>query len=265
MFKNNSDWQIPKYRKLEFSPKKSDYCVCIPVINEGYKISKQLSKMKFLTGLVDMIICDGGSNDSSLDIRVLKKNNIRVLLTKKDKGKLSAQLRMGYSYALNQGYEGIITIDGNGKDGVDTILNIVAKLKEGYDFIQASRFIKGGKAINTPISRLLAIKFIHAPIISLISKRKQTDTTNGFRGYSRKYLLHPKVKPFRDIFDSYELLAYLSIRADQLGLRTIEVPATRKYPKNKKTPTKISPIKGQLKLISILINLICGKYNPKND
>lgn len=264
MFKNNikKNWQIPKYHKLEFASKKHDYCVCVPVINEGQKIRRQLSEMKFLTSLIDLIICDGGSTDRSLDTEILKRNNVRVLLIKEDKGKLSAQLRMGYSYAINQGYKGIITIDGNEKDGIDAIPTIVGKLKDGYDFIQASRFIKGGNAINTPLCRLLAIKLIHAPIISLIAKKKYTDTTNGFRGYSRKYLLHPEVKPFRAIFDRYELLAYLSVRADQLSLNTTEIPATRKYPKNEKMPTKISPIKGNINLIKTLINLALGKYNP---
>ena len=52
----------------------------------------------------------------------------------------------------------------------------IKKLEEGYDFIQGSRFIEGGQAINTPISRHLAVKFIHAPVISFTAKEKFTDT-----------------------------------------------------------------------------------------
>ena len=49
--------------------------------------------------------------------------------------------------------------------------------------------------------------------------------------------MHEKVKPFRPIFKSYELSTYLSTRADQLGLKTLEIPVTRAYPDGKKYST----------------------------
>ena len=74
-------------------------------------------------------------------------------------------------------------------------------------------------------------------------------------------LLDSKVAPFREIFVSYELLAYLSYRTPKLGYRCIEVPSTREYPKNM-TPTKISFFKGNLTILLILIKVIFGFYNP---
>ena len=100
-------------------------------------------------------------------------------------------------------------------------------------------------------------------MISLTAKEKFTDTTNNFRCYSKKYLTHPQVQPFRPVFKTYELLAYLSTRASQLGLKTCEVPVTRAYPNEGKIPTKISPIKGNSELMKILMANAVGKYNPK--
>ena len=60
----------------------------------------------------------------------------------------------------------------------------------------------------------------------------------------------------------YELLAYLSIRATQLGLRACEVPVTRAYPASGKTPTKISGFKGNSNLLQVLFAAAAGKYNP---
>ena len=60
----------------------------------------------------------------------------------------------------------------------------------------------------------------------------------------------------------YELLAYLSIRATQLGLKACEVPVTRAYPKTGKTPTKISGIKGNSELLKVLFAAAAGKYDP---
>lgn len=139
---------------------------------------------------------------------------------------------------------------------------LIAKLEEGYDLVQGSRFISGGRAINTPISRLVAVKLIHAPIISLTAHQRFTDTTNAYRAYSARYLRDERVKPLRDVFMTYELLAFLSVRATRLGYRACEVPVTREYPKTGKTPTKISPLKGNFELMKILLLNAAGKYNP---
>jgi dolichol-phosphate mannosyltransferase len=58
----------------------------------------------------------------------------------------------------------------------------------------------------------------------------------------------------------YELLAYLSVRASQLGLKTCEVPVTRAYPHKGKTPTKISFWRGNGELLKILFDNLRGKY-----
>ena len=219
--------------------------------------------MKKLTDQVDIILCDGGSTDGSMNRKYLATTGVRTLLTKTSPGKLSAQLRMGYAYALQQGYEGIITIDGNGKDGVDAIPDFVRELDSGWDFIQGSRFVSGGKAINTPKIRWFAVRFIHAPLLSLGAHHWFTDTTNGFRGYSRKLLLDERVQPFRDVFNTYELLAYLTIRAPRLTYKTKEIGVTRVYPAKGKVPTKISHFHGNIGLIKIIFKTLVGGYNPK--
>ena len=47
-------------------------------------------------------------------------------------------------------------------------------------------------------------------------------------------LLDPKIAPFRNIFMTYELLAYLSYRAPKLGYSCVEVPTIRRYPEEGK-------------------------------
>lgn len=255
-------WQLPNYKIDQISPKKNDYCVCIFVINEGEKIRQQLIKMKPLAEQVDIIIADGGSTDNSLDLEFLKSVNVSTLLTKQDSGKLSTQMRMAFAYALNQNYKGVITIDGNNKDDPSAITQFITNLEEGWDHLQGSRFIPGGKAINTPWLRYLGIRLIHAPLISLAAGKIYTDTTNGFRGYSSRFLLDPDVNPFREVFSGYELHYYLSIRASRLGYRVKELPVTREYPLNQKIPTKISPVRGNLTILFTLIQACCHRFNP---
>lgn len=255
---------VPKFECIEYATKSKDYVVLIPIINEGERIIKELKRAyKFhVADQADIVICDGGSTDGCTEESRLRKLKVNTLLIKKDTGKQGAQLRMGIWWALQRGYKGVITIDGNNKDSIEDVPHFIEKLEEGYDLIQGSRFIKGGKAVNTPFVRTLSVRFIHAPVISMTAHQHFTDTTNAYRGYSAKYLKDERVQPLRDIFMTYELLAYLSVRATQIGMKACEIPVTRAYPKTGKTPTKISFFKGNSELMKILLKNARGAYNP---
>jgi len=256
---------VPRFECTEYTPKEKDYVVLIPIINEGDRIHKELYRAKKhnVSDYADIVICDGGSTDGCTEESKLRKLDVNTLLVKRDSGKQGAQLRMGFWWALKRGYKGIITIDGNNKDSIEDVPRFIEKLKEGYDLIQGSRFVKGGKAINTPWIRTVSVRLIHAPIISLTAHQHFTDTTNAYRAYSRRYLEDPRVQPLRDIFMTYELLAYLSVRATQIGMKACEIPVTRAYPKQGKTPTKISFFKGNSELLKILFRNARGEYNPE--
>jgi len=218
--------------------------------------------MRPFSDMVDIIMADWGSTDGSMDPNFLRQQNVRTLLTLVDKGRQGTQLRMAFAYALKQGYEGILQVDGNHKDGIEAIPEFIKELQEGYDYVQGSRFIKGGQAVNTPVIRWFAVRFLASPILSLSCRHWCTDVTNGFRAFSRKCLLHSGVQPFRSIFVRYELIMYLAMRARQLGLRTKEIPVRRAYPPGK-VPTKISFLRGSSDLLTTIIKAALGVYNPK--
>ncbi len=261
---DRAKWQVPAMETPLWQGKQHPFCVVIPVINEGERIKSLLKRMKAerISSIADIIIVDGGSTDGSLEIEDLKQIGVRGLVVKKGPGKLSAQLRCAYAFALDQGYEGIVTIDGNDKDDPEAIPRFIEALENGIDFVQASRFLPGGVAVNTPKSRDFAIRYIHAPCLSLASGFHWTDTTQGFRAYSRRMLLDAKIAPFRDDFMTYELLAYLSYRAPKVGYLCKELPTIRRYP-NGEIPTKISSFRGNLGVLKILLSSCFKKYNPK--
>lgn len=262
--KQHPDWEFPDFMTTVCREKKADYAVCVFVINEGARIQAQLRKMKKFATAADIIVVDGGSTDGSLEISFLKSCGVAALLTKTGPGKLSAQMRMAFAYALHQGYEGIITIDGNNKDDVSAIPDFIKLLGEGYDHVQGSRYIPGGKAINTPRLRHIGVKLLHAPLVSLASHRRHTDTTNGFRGYSRRLLMDSKIAPFRNIFQTYELHYHMAIESSRdKKYRLVETPVTRSYPKSGKVPSKISPLKGNIQILNILMRASLRAYRLK--
>jgi len=61
--------------------------------------------------------------------------------------------------------------------------------------------------------------------------------------------------PFDDLYNSKNI-------ADIEGkeYKTVETPVTRTYPKSGKTPTKISPIKVNIHILSVLFKAVAGKY-----
>ncbi len=255
---------VPGFVCTGYREKAADYAILIPVVNEGERIIRELKRAykHHIYDYADIVICDGGSTDGSMEGERLKRLGVNTRLVKQGAGKQGAQLRMGIWWALQRGYDGIITIDGNNKDSIEDIPHFIKRLQEGYDLVQGSRFIKGGRAIHTPLIRLLAVRLVHAPLISLTARHWFTDTTNAYRAYSRRYLEDERVKPLRDIFMTYELLAYLSVRATQLGYRACEIPVARIYPKNGNVPTKISFFKGNGMLLSILLKNLSGRYIP---
>ena len=263
---------IPEYTAEVFFPKRTKYVLLIPLFNEGKRYLSQVEKMRenHVFDKVDVVICDAGSSDGTTEPEFLKKTGHRSLIIKKKHGAggvvrgYSTDLKMGYDWALSEGYTGFITVDGNDKDDTKAMDMFIQKLDAGFDYIQGSRFVRGGKGINTPWIRYWALKLINEPVMTFCARKHLTDTTNGFRAYSREFLTDSRVLPFRPCFWGYELIYYLPIRACRLGFRICEVPVTRAYPKGE-TPSKVGGIRGNMYQLSILWHSFRKHYNPESS
>jgi glycosyltransferase involved in cell wall biosynthesis len=259
---DRAEWAVPESTVVPLAPRRSRYAVCLFVINEAERLHRQLAKMQAVRHGLDVVIADGGSTDGSTDPDRLAAAGVRALLVKQGPGRLSAQMRMGLAWCLAEGYEGVVVMDGNDKDDPAALPSFVAALDGGIDHVQGSRYVPGGRAINTPLSRHLAVSIVHAPLISLAAGRRYTDTTNGFRGYSRRLLGDPRVAPFREVFTGYELHYYLAIRAARLGFAVAEIPVTRAYPAHGSVPTKIRGLRGNAMILGTLARACLGAYDP---
>ena len=156
-----------------------------------------------------------------------------------------------------------IVIDGNGKDGLEAIPAFVEALEAGWDHVQGSRYIAGGHHENTPLVTPSGGRALHAPLISLASGFHYTDTTNGFRAYSRRLLLDPAIDIFRPCFDRYQLHYYLAIEAARRGYRVKEIPVSRVYPPSGKTPTKIKGFGGSVRGVGAIVRCLPGKISEE--
>jgi glycosyltransferase involved in cell wall biosynthesis len=121
---------IPSFKIERYRQKSSDYCLVAIVWNEGNRIRNQVERMATWSSEVDLIIVDGGSDDGSLEENHLRQHEITTLVTVRERG-LGTGVRAAMAHAFDEGYQGLVTVDGNGKDDLGGLPLIVSELKDG--------------------------------------------------------------------------------------------------------------------------------------
>lgn len=241
--------------------KKYKYYLIVNVYNEGKRLEKFLTKIKKKN--FGVIIADSPSNDNSTNLFLMKKLNVDIVLKMKKRSDHSKTLISCIKYLYKENIDGIVISDGNGKDHPKYVRKFIKKLSCGFDFIQGSRFIKGGFERNTPILRKLLIKYIHAPLTSLACRKKFTDSTNGFRAISMSFIKKNYKNLIKMQLKYYEFYFCLPFLASRKKLKVCEIPVSRVYPKNF-VPTKIQTINQYWQMIKPIILQCLGlKYNFK--
>jgi dolichol-phosphate mannosyltransferase len=227
--------------------------ICIaPCYNELHKIDRVVERV-LATGLVDeMLVVDDGSTDGSPDIAHLL--GARVISLGKTIG-VGAAIRRGIEHALQNGFDIVVVIAGNNKDEPREIERLVKPLiRDGIDFVQGSRFARGGVFGDMPLYRIIATR-IHPLLFSLVSGRWVTESTNGFRAFKTSLFEDKRINLWQSWLDEYELEPYLYYKVIRLGCKTIEVPVTKIYPPKKIGYTKMKPVTGWWSILRPLILL----------
>ncbi len=155
-----------------------DYLIGISVFDEGEKIKRVIQKFNDYESY-DVLIVDDGSTDHALD-GFQPSGSCVILHNAKCRG-AGFTTRQTIRYAEAGGYKHVILVSGNDKDDPRDVPKLISALREGYDFVQGSRFLPGGRYGRMPLYRLLATRFIHPWIFSFSTGKRFTDSTNGFR------------------------------------------------------------------------------------
>ena len=232
------------YKVYKLSNKKFKFFLIINVYNEGKALHKYLKRISKKRNF-GVMVADSPSSDGSTKTNILKKYEVDIVLRMNKRSDHSKTLMSVADYFVNQkktSVNGLIICDGNGKDNPMFAKKFIKKINEGYEFIQGSRFLKKNMEKNTPFSRKILIKLIHAPLTSIACRKYFTDTTNGFRAISFKFLKKNFKKLKKQKLKYYEFYFYISYLASRNGYKVCEIPVTRFYPKNK-IVTKIQTFK----------------------
>ncbi len=214
--------------------------ICIaPCFNELHKIDRVVSRIIAAAVVDDILVVDDGSTDGSPE--TARKIGAKVLSLGDTQG-VGAAIRQGIEYSIAHAFDIIVIIAGNNKDEPREIINLVRPLiYEGYDFVQGSRFKRGGYYGEMPLYRIVATK-LHPLLFSLISGKWVTDSTNGFRAFKASLFHDKRINLWQEWLDAYELEPYLYYKVIKLGYKTTEVPVTKIYPPKNVGYTKMQPI-----------------------
>ena len=190
--------------------------VILPAYNESGNIGATIRELKALDFRFDVIVIDDGSKDATAQEAL--NAGARVVSLPFNLG-IGGAVQTGFLYALRNGYDIAVQVDGDGQHDAQYLKVILAPvLEEKADITVGSRFIGSDIGWQSSAVRRVGIRFF-AWLISGLTGFSVSDPTSGFRAFNAK-----AVKIFAEDYpqDFPEPESIMS--ANRFGLRLLEVP-----------------------------------------
>lgn len=215
------------------------FITIIPAYNEEKAIESVVTcALKYS----DVLVVDDGSGDSTHDRA--KSAGAKIVKHEKNMGK-GAAIKSGLKEALNDDYDVLILLDGDGQHNPDCIPSFISNM-DGNELIIGSRF-KNGNPENMPVWRKLSNK-ITTNLIKFVTGYKLTDSQSGFRAISRD-----AAGLFLDIkYDDYVYESEMLYKASEHEIKVSEAPIPCTYGDEKSYVTKVHALKYILFIIGLL-------------
>ena len=191
-------------------------CVVIPVHNEADTIGRVVESLRE-RGL-DMVVIDDGSEDGSGAIASGKGAKVIRHETKQGKG---ISLRDGFRYALKNGYDGVMAMDGDGQHDTAEIGRFLqAAAETGAGVINGNRM---DDTTRMPLIRRWTNRFMSG-IISRFCGQAIPDSQCGFRLIRSEVL-----RDLRLTSTDFEIETELLIQASRAGHKIRSIPIKTIY------------------------------------
>jgi glycosyltransferase involved in cell wall biosynthesis len=198
------------------NPSRNTRLAIVPAYNEQNAIARVVEKIKAAQPDFDVLVVDDGSADNTA---ALAQAAGALTLRHPINLGIGGAVQSGYQFALNNGYEMAVQIDGDGQHPPTELRKLVARLEADppVDLVYGSRFLGEGD-YDQSLSRRAGI-LVFSAVLSVITRKKVTDPTSGFRlANSRAIELFARDYPH----DYPEVEAILMMHRHQL--KTAEVP-----------------------------------------
>lgn len=197
------------------------FSIVIPVYNEGELIIQTLSNIHLsLRSDFEILICYDFDDDNTIkaivssDISLALKNRIQFVKNV-SKGPHSAVMTGIYKSIGSY----VLVIPADDSINSKTINKLFKKAQRGYDIVCPSRFIKGGFMKGAPFHKSLINRLVNKSLH--LSGIPTSDSTNGFRLFSRKVIDNIEIKSSQGFIYSMEYL----IKAYEKNYCIAELPS----------------------------------------
>jgi glycosyltransferase involved in cell wall biosynthesis len=191
--------------------------VIIPAFNEEASLPIVLDDLRRRWPSFDVMVVDDGSTDATA--KVARDAGVVVAVLPYNLG-IGGALRTGFRFAVQQGYERGIQFDADGQHDAREIPALLRALDDGADMVVGSRFADSQSGYSVGRVRGSAMRFLRLGVRLLLG-RSFTDTSSGFRAFSRRALEYFAHTYPVDYMDSVEAL----LLACYAGFRVTEIPA----------------------------------------
>jgi dolichol-phosphate mannosyltransferase len=233
----------------------------IPVFREVGKIGPVIQR--FDDGIVDQV-CLVVDDPNPTILREIDGARSRIgtpvtIIENPSRRGVGYAIREGYEYAMSQGFDIIVVMAGNGKDDPREIPRLTRPIsEEGFDYVQGSRFLPGGKGEQTPFLRGVFTRLF--PFAwTLLTGVHCTEVTNGFRSYRSSVLQDSRINVRQEWLDGYELEYYLHYKVLTLRYRFTERPVSKIYSQTvRRGYSHISPLRDWRQIVGPIILLRLG-------
>jgi glycosyltransferase involved in cell wall biosynthesis len=190
--------------------------VIIPAFNEEGALPAVLADLRRRWPDYDVLVVDDGSTDQTA--AVARQAGVAVASLPYNLG-IGGALRTGFRFAVQQGYERGIQFDADGQHDAGEIPALMKALDEGADMVVGSRFADAGSGYTVGRVRGGAMRVLRMGVRLLLG-RSFTDTSSGFRAFSRRALEYFSHTYPVDYMDSVEAL----LLACYAGFKVTEIP-----------------------------------------
>jgi len=162
--------------------------VIIPTYQESQNISSIIKRVFDGNPEVDVLVVDDSSPDGTAQIvEKLQENTENLfLLVNPTKAGLGKAYVVGFNWGLARDYQVFVEMDADGSHAPEQLPSILSNLINN-DVSLGSRWVRGGKIENWPLSRQILSKGGNL-YTRLMLGIKVRDATGGYRAYRREVL-----------------------------------------------------------------------------
>jgi glycosyltransferase involved in cell wall biosynthesis len=193
----------------------------LPVYNEAPHLQAVLAGA--LSYCPDVLVVDDGSNDGTTEL-LADRNDVLVVRHEQNRG-YGAALHSAFRFALERGYDVLVTIDCDGQHQPQMIPRLAEMIERaGADVVSGSRYLRDFPGDSDPPAER---RRINEAITEDLNRRLDLKLTDAFCGF--KAYRVPILSRFRLTENGYAMPLEFWVQAVRLGLTIVEVPVPRIY------------------------------------